>query len=82
MTIRRRRSWLCHWLSVKSYSPDAPPKSMVAKVVAASLGVSSPVQPVRLSGSTRGAVKRVAETKLGKHPDPEGHRRPGMDSTT
>jgi hypothetical protein len=66
ITIRRCRSWLCHWLVVKSYKPDRPsPKSNVAKMVVASLACVSPVQPTRFSGSTRGACTSVAFTRTG-----------------
>src|SRR4051794_31430866 len=43
-------------------------------VVAAALGSSSPVQPPRVSGSTSGAVVRVARTVTGPRPTPSSPR--------
>src|SRR5256714_7600555 len=77
--IRRNRSWLCHWLPVKSYTPDrSPPKSTTAMVVVAGLGSGSSVHPSRVSGSTSGAVVRLARTVTGPRP---ASSRPRMRDT-
>ena len=76
---RRNRSWLCHWLSVKSYTPERPsPKSRVAMVVVAGAGCASSVHPSRSSGCTSGAVVRVACTRTGRRPAP---RKPRISDT-
>ena len=63
MTIRRARNGFHHWFSTKSYRPmRPPPKSSVAIVVVLGPGFGSLTHPLKLNGSTSGAVNVLALT--------------------